>query len=113
MYAVVMTVGPEAATAASIKAAVVVTTREFPEFSVASAAMVVLGGAAAENWDKLYIAIFSSVSYSCVLGFLKQDSRSTHSSSSRRRTMRAYISLVEQTWFPLSTGSLYEQISIT
>ena len=78
-YTAAIKVVPGAATASAIEEAVVAAIGEFPV--VFMAVVSVLVGASVATWDKLDIAIFSSVVSSCVLGFIKQESRFTPYSS--------------------------------
>ena len=86
--------GPGAENVAAIEEAAVAATGEFPVIFMAST--TILGEAAVATWDKLDISIFSSVVSSCLLGFLKQESRSTPYQSLSKFTLRVSISLGER-----------------
>ena len=78
-YAAAIKAVPGAETAAEIEEAAVAATGEFPV--VFMTLLLVLVGEAVATWDKLELAILSSVVSSCVLGFIKQESRFTPYSS--------------------------------
>ena len=65
-----------------------------------------LGESVTDIQGKIYIVIYSSLVYSCVLVILKQYLRSVSSSSLGRRILSASISSSERMGCPMSRGKL-------